>query len=301
VTNSVGEVHFGDATGVLKLDAIAGFAGTIAAHQAGDSFVITGGTLSNLGVSGGNTLTVSDSGNGGTDSLIFASSVSAGGFSIVNNNTIQVACFAAGTRIGTETGFTTVEALNAGDRVITADGRIEPIVWVGQRTVNCARHPKPETVWPVRVAAGAFGENGPARNIYLSPDHAVFVNGVLVPVKLLINGTSIVQVRRSKVTYYHVELARHEVILAEMLMVESYLDLGDRANFGDGTTIRLFPDFAGLAPGAADAWETRAAAPLVMTGEGLTRARAAVAANAPRRDFSPDRNVSTTRGRSNPV
>ena len=72
----------------------------------------------------------------------------------------------------------------------------EPIVWIGQRAVNCARHPKPETVWPVRVQAGAFGENVPVRDLYLSPDHAVFVNDVLVPVKLLINGTTMRQVER---------------------------------------------------------------------------------------------------------
>ena len=53
VTNSVVDVNFGDATGVLKLDDVAGFAGTIAAHQTGDAFVIAGGTLSGLGVTNG--------------------------------------------------------------------------------------------------------------------------------------------------------------------------------------------------------------------------------------------------------
>ena len=90
------------------------------------------------------------------------------------------------------------------------DTAAEPVVWIGQRTVNCARHPKPETVWPVRIAPGAFGDNVPARDLYLSPDHAVFVNDVLVPVKLLVNGTSIMQIKRDRVTYYHVELPRHD-------------------------------------------------------------------------------------------
>jgi collagen type I/II/III/V/XI/XXIV/XXVII alpha len=321
VTNSVVDVNFADATGVLKLDAIAGFEGTIATVQKGDSFVITGGTLNNLGVSNNNTLTVSDSGNGGTDQLIFASSVSAGGFSIVNSNTIQVACFAEGTRIEAENGPVAVEALacapsglirslprhglgsafglhqhdahndgtpsprhddggdstrapRTGSRVVTVDGRVEPIVSILKRTVNCARHPKPETVWPVRISAGALGEV-PSRDLYLSPDHAVFMNGVLVPVKLLINGTTIAQVKRSEVTYYHVELERHEVILAEGLAVESYLDVGDRANF-DGTagTIRLFPDFAArLASDVAAAWETAGCAKLVLRGGQLEAIR----------------------------
>ena len=54
----------------------------------------------------------------------------------------------------------------------------------------------------------------PTCDLFLSPDHAVFVNGALVPVKLLINGTSIAQVKRSSVTYCHVELPRHDVIFA---------------------------------------------------------------------------------------
>jgi hypothetical protein len=276
VNDSVVDVNFEDATGVLKLDDIGGFAGTIAAFRKGDSFVITGGTLSNLGVTGGDTLTVSDSGNGGTDQLIFASSVSASGFNIVNNNTIQVACFARGTRIATETGLVAVEALSAGDRAVTDHRTREPIVWIGQRTVNCRAHPKPETVWPVRVARGAFGQNVPVRDLYLSPDHAVFVNGVFIPAKLFVNGTSIVQVKRDRITYFHVELSRHAVIVAEGLPVESYLDLGDRADFANGgATIRLFPNFAAL--DAAMTWEAKGAAPLVLAGEKLTAARAMIA------------------------
>ena len=143
-------------------------------------------------------------------------------------------CFAAGTRIERIDGLVRVEDLRVGDQVMTAAGSREPIVWIGQRTVNCARHPKPEKVWPVRVQAGAFGDNVPMRDLYLSPDHAVFVNDVLVPVKLLINGTSIARVRRPSITYFHVELSRHEVILAEGLTVESYLDVGDRVNFQGG-------------------------------------------------------------------
>ena len=195
-----------------------------------------------------------------------------------------IACFAAGTRIATARGPVAVEDLRVGDRAVTADRRIEPIVWIGKRSVNCRTHPKPESVWPVRVAAGAFGENVPVRDLYLSPGHAVFVGGVLVPVKLLINGTNIAQVERDRVTYFHLELPRHEVILAEGLSVESYLDLGDRVDFhGDGATIRLFPDFASrLARETALVWETHGAAPLVMAGEALARARSAVASQVSR-------------------
>jgi hypothetical protein len=131
----------------------------------------------------------------------------------------------------------------------------------------------------VRVREGAFGPGAPVRDLWLSPDHAVFVDGVLVPVKLLIDGAGIAQVQRDRVTYYHVELPEHALILAEALPVESYLDTGDRADFGrDSGAMRLFPDFgARLAPNTAMIWETRAAAPLVMTGPALEAARGRVA------------------------
>ena len=267
VTNSVIDVNFGDATGVLKLDDIAGFAGTIAANQKGDSFVITAGTLSNLGVSNSNTLTVSDSGNGGTDSLIFASAISAAGFSIVNGNTIQVACFAAGTRIETAKRLVTVEALAVGDEVRTMLGGPGRIVWIGSRPVDCARHPAPETVWPVRIARGAFAENVPVRDLFVSPDHAIYVDGVLIPAKYLLNGTTIRQVKRRRVVYYHIELARHDVVLAEGLPAETYLDSGDRAKFSGGPVTVLHPEFA------ARTWQAAGCAELVVTGAKLDAVR----------------------------
>ena len=285
VNNSVIDVTFADAAGVLKLDDIAGFGGTITTHQAGDSFVITGGTLSNLGVSNSNTLTFSDSGAsagaGGIDSIIFASAITAAGFNIVNANTVQVACFAEGTRIETEHGPVAVENLREGDRAMTNDGTAEPIVWIGQRVVNCENHPRPETVWPVRIAAGAFGATVPVRDLYLSPDHAVFVNGVLAPVKLLIDGTGIAQVKRARIRYFHVELPEHAVIFAERLPVESYLDTGDRANFANaGSTMHLFADFT------ARRWEMAGRAPLVLSGAALDAIRRLVAerAGAPKTD-----------------
>jgi antigen 43 len=79
------------------------------------------------------------------------------------------------------------------------------------------------------------------------------------------------------VTYYHVELPEHAVILAEGMAVESYLDVGDRGDFADQDVVRLFPDFgARLAGDAATMWETRGAAQLVMAGERLEAVRRGV-------------------------
>ncbi|MDR3663749.1 MAG: hypothetical protein P4L86_25735, partial [Mycobacterium sp.] len=89
VNNSVVDVVFQDATGVLALDDISGFGGTIASWHPGDALVIaTTGSLSALGVSNGNTLTVHDSGTGGIDQIVFGSSIKPASLAITNGNTI---------------------------------------------------------------------------------------------------------------------------------------------------------------------------------------------------------------------
>ena len=91
----------------------------------------------------------------------------------------QIACFMAGTRIATEHGDVAVELLRVGDHVwALAAGHAMPIKWTGHRRVDCERRPEPKQVWPVRVLAGAFSPGAPSRDLWLSPDHAVFVDGV---------------------------------------------------------------------------------------------------------------------------
>ncbi|HEX5326946.1 MAG TPA: Hint domain-containing protein, partial [Acetobacteraceae bacterium] len=187
-----------------------------------------------------------------------------------------VTCFAAGTRIRTTDGETAVEHLRVGELLPVARGA-EPraIRWIGRRHIDCRRHPDPRLVWPVLVAAHAFAESTPARDLLLSPDHAVFAGGVLVPVKYLINGCTIRQTAQDDVTYYHIELDRHDVILAEGLAVESYLDSGDRGRFenGGGPT-SLYPDFSALR------WEALGCAPLMITGPEVEQVWLTLAARA---------------------
>jgi hypothetical protein len=145
------------------------------------------------------------------------------------------ACYAAGTRILTTSGEVAVEALRVGQRVRTAAGEAKPISWIGHRSID-------GEVWPVRVQAHAFGPGRPHRDLWLSPDHAVLVDGdgegaapaVLIPIRYLVNGATVCQERRDQVTYFHVELAMHDVLLAEGLPAESYLDTGNRAAFANG-------------------------------------------------------------------
>lgn len=199
----------------------------------------------------------------------------------IENNLI--ACFAEGTRIATSSGKTRVEELRVGDevRTIVRDG-CQKVIWIGHRRIDCRRHPDPSKVWPVRIAAGAFGPGVPSSDLLLSPDHAIFADGVLIPVKYLLNGQSVEQVAVDHVTYYHVELHRHDVLLAEGLPAETYLDTGDRGAFANGgVPVRLFPDFSTRT--IAEIWESRACAPLMISGPQIEAVRRGTSGHAPRR------------------
>ena len=203
----------------------------------------------------------------------------------------SLACFVAGTLIMTDRGgATSVENLVVGDLVRALAGDLAAVKWIGHRKVDCRRHPKPEKVWPVRVAADAFGENLPRRDLWLSPDHAVFVDRVLIPVKHLINGRTIEQEPLHEVTYHHVELEHHSVILAEGLPCESYLDTGDRSKFADGDgVVALYPDFSSRAPDIATIWEAKGCAPLVVTGTVLNSVRTRLLRHAGKLAVEPGR------------
>jgi T5SS/PEP-CTERM-associated repeat protein len=233
--------------------------------------------------------------DGGPDGPDIVSAYDLQVMNILGYDIPSVTCFAAGTRILTERGEVPVRDLRIGDLVRTRlNESLTPVVWIGRRRVNCARHPDPRKVWPVRVRAGAFGDGMPHRDLWLSPDHAVHVNDVLIPIKYLINGTSIAQVAVDEITYYHVELPRHDVLLAEGLPAESYLDAGDRYNFDNhGDVIRLHADFATPRMGAADVWEAAGCAPLVVRGPILEDVRSRLAVREISRSPRPHRQRKT--------
>jgi hypothetical protein len=143
-----------------------------------------------------------------------------------------VACFMAGTMLAAANGEIAVEDVTTGTKLRTADGRVLPVRWVGQSHVS-TRFADPLRALPIRITAGALGAGLPVRDLLVSPDHAVYLDGILVQAGALVNGTSIV--REENVpeffTYYHVELATHELLLAEGMPAESFVDNVDRMNF----------------------------------------------------------------------
>lgn len=260
----------------------AGIAGgeVFGAFAQGDTLQITGVAGESISGFSGGTLTLTGSANLKVD----FSAVGAGSFHVQNDGSVPTAtditlvCYAEGTRILTPAGEVRIEDLREGDQVVTVlNGATAPVVWNGWRRVQPTRHRRPETMQPVRIRAGAFGEGRPHTDLRVSPEHAIYVDGVLVPARLLVNGETIFQEAVAEITYFHVELPEHSVILAQGLACESYLNTGDRSAFANGGgAVALHPDLSALR------WEGLACADLVLTGDRLASIRADLAALVPR-------------------
>ncbi|MCB8880174.1 Hint domain-containing protein [Acidisoma cellulosilytica] len=187
----------------------------------------------------------------------------------------ETQCFAHGTHILTLSGEVPVQDLSVGDVLVSGTGGPpQAIRWIGARRVDCHRHPDPDKVVPVRIAANAFGQGCPHRDLVLSPDHAVFAEGVLIPVKHLVNGKTVRRMPPRSLMYYHIELEQHDVVLAEGLPCESYLDTGDRAAFSDGPTTDLHPAWGSMARDIMLIMDALGVAPLRVEGPEVEAARA---------------------------
>jgi hypothetical protein len=145
-------------------------------------------------------------------------------------------CFLIGTRISTPRGEVPVEELTIGDLVDTLNGSL-PVKWIGRRRFKkVAPSSWHSSVAPIRVARFALHDQYPHRDLYLSPGHSLFVDGVLIPVKHLVNDRSVVRAEmgdREVIEYFHIELETHEVIFAEGAPAETLLVTDGREGFAN--------------------------------------------------------------------
>jgi len=253
---------------------VSGFSGVVGQFQTGDTISLTGiDNVVTYDVLNCDTLDLLRSDNSHID-LTFDRDYSAAEFNVTTSgaNTVitrnTVTCFAGGTRLDTREGQVAVENLQIGDNVLTASGQLRPVRWIGRRHLDLTRHADPKKVQPVRIMAGALAAGLPRRDLLVSPDHAMLLDGLLIPARLLLNDVTIRREERWRsVTYYHVELDSHDVLLAEGAAAESYLDTGNRHTFenADGPML-LHPDLSdgqrrreagSCAPFAADAERVR--------------------------------------------
>lgn len=162
--------------------------------------------------------------------------------------THDTACYCRGTHILAEQGNVAVEDLAIGDVVVTAAGRHWPIRWIGHRAfAGRFLMANPHTM-PVRFHAGSLGNGLPARDLLISPHHAMFLDGLLIPAHCLVNGTTVTrEAGLDRVEYFHIELESHDVLVAEGAPSESFLDDDSRGMFHNAHEFAaLYPDAAQL-------------------------------------------------------
>ena len=197
---------------------------------------------------------------------------------ILSNDDITAAdnapCYCPGTLIATDKGEVAVEHLKIGDRVLTMAGQAKPIKWIGRRSYSGRFVLGRQDIFPVCLKAGCLDDNLPKRDLWISPHHAMYLEGILIEAKDLINGVSIVQAESVEtVEYFHIELESHDVIIAEGSLSESFIDDDSRGMFHNAY------EYAALFPNASRV-PARYCAPRLDCGYEIEAIRKALALRA---------------------
>jgi hypothetical protein len=185
-----------------------------------------------------------NSGGGGGGSYLASGFTGTSGTAGANSGngsvtiTPEAACYASGTRILTTNGEIPVESLNIGDYIVTVSGAHRPIKWIGHRAYAPHFANASPNLLPICFKAGSLGETIPTRDLYVSPKHAMFIDGVLIPAECLVNGATIIKTKRvdAALAYWHIELETHDVLLAEGAPSETFVDDNSRGMFHNAAT-----------------------------------------------------------------
>jgi Hint domain len=150
--------------------------------------------------------------------------------------TDSTTCFAKGTLITTDNERIAIEDLRPGDLVLTATNGYKPVRWIGWRTVDLASFPEVarRRNQPVFIRASALGCAIPCQDLVLSAGHAIVVSGKLIAAGTLLSlkNPNIVALQDLPVvTYYHLECDEFEIIYANDVPAESFVDVGNRHAF----------------------------------------------------------------------
>jgi hypothetical protein len=183
----------------------------------------------------GTTLTIE---NGDTPVFTFRDINNPGAFGLQDNGAggTELICFAAGTRIATPSGEVPVESLVVGGTVVTHCGEPRTITWIGKGTVLAPRDRRNAAIHVI-VRKDALADGVPHCDLHVTKGHSFYLDDVLIPAEFLVNHRSIVWDDRAReVTIYHIELAAHDVLLANGAPAESYRDDGNRWLFQNANT-----------------------------------------------------------------
>ena len=149
----------------------------------------------------------------------------------------RVNCFATGTKLWSSNNTVrSVETLKPGDELICSDtgdlttAVVRKVKWVGTQKVS--KRVDWLTNAPVKIARQALGIF-PQEDLYLSPEHAIFISGILVQAGALVNDITITrEAIPDNLVYYHIEMeGPHTCLFASGLPAESFVDNTDRRSF----------------------------------------------------------------------
>jgi hypothetical protein len=150
---------------------------------------------------------------------------------------------AKGTKLLTPQGYQPVETIRKGDCLLTLRGRdsihslCAPVIWVGRRQA-----PPPQAAGfspPICLRPHAINDNMPMADVILAPEHGIYLEGAFYYPRMLVNRASILEADVPNREFWAVELSTHDVISAEGLWVESFLDDGARVAFTEVTAPSL--------------------------------------------------------------
>jgi hypothetical protein len=213
-----------------------GLGGTITGFASGDTIEVDGITVTGSSYADG-VLTLDEA--SGSVNLNLPGDFTTNEFVVTNmagGAEVTALCFCANTLIATPSGARPVQDLVAGDRVVTLGGAVRPITWVGIGSVLATRGRR-SAATPVIVRKGALADNVPFQDLRVTKGHSFLLDGVLIPVEFLVNHRSILwDDRAQEVTLYHIELATHDVLVANGAPAESYRDDGNRWLFRNSNT-----------------------------------------------------------------
>ncbi len=215
----------------------------ISGFTLGDTLVLTGFTATSETFANG-VLTLSS--GSATDMLSLLGPYTTASFHIADvpsgTQITEVTCYARGTRIATARGEVAVEHLQIGDELPTLHAGPQKIKWIGTRSYAApfANHAK---VLPIHIRPGALADNVPTRDLFVSPGHAICIDGALVHAARLVNGVSITQLPRvDEVSYFHIEMENHEIIFAENCPAETFMGEYFRPQFHNAASFHaLYP------------------------------------------------------------
>ena len=134
-------------------------------------------------------------------------------------------CYLAGTLISTPRGPVAVENLTAGDEIIihTPQGGTETDIILATGNRRLTVHEDGAT-YPVCVRKDALGEGIPDRDLYITDEHCLFLEGKFIPARMLVNNATILYdntIREYEI--FHFVLKNHSVVVANGAYSESFL------------------------------------------------------------------------------